>query len=62
MSQPEVSENKAEQVKFLTDRGWEEKHGLWTHPKRTYQGLPYMFNFDQAMHAELYRKDRPHER
>ena len=42
----------ANQVLILKERGWTEKHGLWTHPKRLYQGLPYMFSFAQAICAE----------
>ena len=36
----------------LENRGWVQKHGMLTHEKRVYRGLPYMFTFEQARKAE----------
>jgi hypothetical protein len=47
-----LSEHEAVQVNGLRKRGWEVKHGMWMNPKRTYQGLPYMFTFNQVCKLE----------
>lgn len=36
----------------LLKAGWVEKYGIWSHPRRLYQGKPYLFNFEDACLAE----------
>lgn len=43
---------KLEKVIGLKKAGWIQKYNQWTHPKRVYQGLPYIFTFEQAVKAE----------
>ena len=51
---------EANQVLILKERGWEEKHGFWSHPRyvsRRYSDGKveihlYLFNFDQVLKKE----------
>ena len=44
-------ETASKEVQLL-NAGWVEKYGFWKHPKKAYQGLPYLFKFEDACVAE----------
>lgn len=43
---------QASKEEQLINLGWNVKHEFWSHPKRVYNGLPYLFTFEDACKVE----------
>jgi len=46
-----ATEQASKEVQLL-NLGWVEKYGFWKHPNKVYQGLPYLFKFEDACRIE----------
>ncbi len=52
MELTEAESDRFADEQLLKNRGWSEKHGLWTNPEKMYQGKLYIFSFEDACKIE----------